>query len=147
MVDCFNCCGLLNYLIRVDKIKKILSTFQTSPWTHVSTFQYAVSLIYAYSMILILPKFGNKPGKNRQNTLVSDCTAPFALEFYTDATQDTAGTANTAVSRGKTISSKLVTVEVIAIYCFTSSFRILLGLSTNRLLIFNSKVKTELLVN
>ena len=40
-MDCFN------YLIRVEKIKKILSTFQISPWTHVSTFQYAVSLIYS----------------------------------------------------------------------------------------------------
>lgn len=34
------------------------------------------------------------------NVPICDCTAPFALEFYTDATQDTAGTANTAVSRG-----------------------------------------------
>ena len=74
-------------------------------------------------MILILPKFENKPGKNRQNTLVSDCTAPFALEFYTDATQDTAGTANTAVSRGKTISSKLITVEVVAHYFFYFFFQ------------------------
>ena len=93
---------------------------------------------------MILPKFKSEPGKN---TLVSDCTAPFALEFYTDATQDTAGTANTAVSRGRTISSKFVTFEVVAHYSFASSFRILLGLSTNRLLISNSRVKAELLVN